>query len=92
MLPMTLARGAASMSSPDTPVQWGWVRYSRTSWIDRAGRRLYVGVFRADHDPSHYTDTHIRFWAHHPIRALRSICREPRSSRALLALDLATIN
>lgn len=89
---MPLSRGAALMATPDTPVEWGWVRYSRTPWGDGHGRRLYVGVFRADQDPQQYTDTHIRFWAHHPVRALRSICREPRSPRALLALDLTTIN
>lgn len=89
---MPVARGAAALSSLDTPVEWGWVRYSRTSWTDRTGRRLYVGVFRAEHDPHHYTDTQIRFWARHPILALRAICGEPRSPRALLALNLTTIN
>ncbi len=52
---------------------WGWDRYERTSWIREDGRPMYVGHFRMNNDPHHWTICRVRFWARRPILALREI-------------------
>lgn len=59
---------------------WGWDRYERTPWVRQDGKtRLYVGHFRMDNDPHHWTIVEVRFWAKRPIVALRTICHSGRN-------------
>lgn len=57
---------------------WGWVRYERTPFTRDGGGRMYVGHFRMAHDPNHWTVCQVRFWARHPILALREIADSRR--------------
>jgi hypothetical protein len=55
---------------------WGWDRYQRTWWTNETGAKLYIGFFRKDNDPYHWTLERVEFWAHKPIVAMREICRQ----------------
>lgn len=56
-------------------MDWGWDRYERTNWQRPDGCKLYIGHFRSANDPNGWTQTRIKFWAHKPIIAMRTICR-----------------
>ena len=60
---------------------WGWEHYERTFWKRDDGRKCYIGHFRMDNDPHHWTVTIVRFWAKHPIIALRMICQSGKDPK-----------
>ena len=62
-------------------MDWGWDRYERTNWARKDGRKRYIGHFRADNDPNHWTTQRIEFWAKHPVVALRTICQSGQDPR-----------
>lgn len=76
----------SGMTQNDKPAQWGWVRYEHTYWQNEAGEKMYIAVLRAEHDPFHYTDLHIRFWAKHVRRTLTEVCRGPKTAAEIVKL------
>lgn len=69
-------------------MDWGWTSYKKTMWKHPDGRKLYISHFRAD-DADGFTKVTISFWAHHPILALRKICK---SGKDPLTFANKTIN
>ncbi len=80
-------------TSPSTiPVRWGWISYRRAGWINQQGQRLYRVHFQSIDDLQGYTRMTIHLWAHRPIIALRTFCKERRSEQELLRYDWDAID
>ena len=58
---------------------WGYTSYKRIPlWTNDEGQHLYEARFVRYIDMRSYDLQVIRFWAHRPVIALRSICQSSR--------------
>ena len=55
---------------------WSWTsyKYEYTGHVDDPTQRCYLGRFRQQISLHCWETQRVRFWAHHPIAALRAIC------------------
>jgi len=72
--------------------EYGWTSYRKTGLANAKGQKYYEGHFRCCNDPMNYTEICLRFWARHPVLALRKIAQRLTAGESWKTLHEAEIN
>jgi len=66
-------------------LSWGWMRYRRTLWAQRDGRRGYQAEVESERLPGlGWLRLTVPFWSRHPVLTMRKACSQKRGPEEMI--------